>query len=57
MGEVLLQRSARSRAICGKSLRNFRRSEGMTQADADALRDQVHEIISKRVIDLGGRVS
>ncbi len=32
-------------------------TEGMTQADADALRDQVHEVISKRVSDLGGRVS
>lgn len=31
-------------------------TEGMTQADADTLRDQVHEIIAKRVTDLGGPV-
>jgi 1-acyl-sn-glycerol-3-phosphate acyltransferase len=30
---------------------------GMTQADADALRERVHEIIAKRVRDLGGRVA
>lgn len=29
---------------------------GMTQGDADALRDRVREIITKRVTDLGGRV-
>jgi len=29
---------------------------GMTQADADALRDRVREIIAKRVTDLGGPV-
>lgn len=32
-------------------------TEGMSQADADALRAQVQEIIAKRVADLGGRVS
>jgi 1-acyl-sn-glycerol-3-phosphate acyltransferase len=31
-------------------------TEGMTQADADALRDQVREIIAKRVSDMGGPV-
>jgi len=31
-------------------------TEGMTQADADSLRDRVHEIIAKRVTDLGGQV-
>lgn len=30
---------------------------GLTQADADSLRDQTHEIIAKRVTDLGGQVS
>jgi len=30
---------------------------GMTQADADALRERVHDIIAKRVRDLGGRVA
>lgn len=30
---------------------------GMTQADADALRERVREIIAKRVRDLGGRVA
>jgi 1-acyl-sn-glycerol-3-phosphate acyltransferase len=29
---------------------------GLTQGDADALRDRVREIIAKRVIDLGGPV-
>lgn len=32
-------------------------TEGMSQADADALRDRVREIIAKRVTDLGGSVS
>jgi 1-acyl-sn-glycerol-3-phosphate acyltransferase len=32
-------------------------TEGMTYADADTLRDRVHDIISKRVTDLGGQVS
>jgi hypothetical protein len=31
-------------------------TDGMTQADADALRDRVREIIAKRVSDLGGPV-
>jgi 1-acyl-sn-glycerol-3-phosphate acyltransferase len=31
-------------------------TEGMTGADADGLRDRVHEIIAKRVSDLGGPV-
>ncbi len=32
-------------------------TDGMTQTDADALRDRTHEIIAKRVTDLGGKVS
>jgi 1-acyl-sn-glycerol-3-phosphate acyltransferase len=32
-------------------------TEGMTPADADALRDRVRELIAQRVSDLGGRVS
>jgi 1-acyl-sn-glycerol-3-phosphate acyltransferase len=32
-------------------------TDGMTAADADALRDRVREIIAKRVTDLGGQVS
>lgn len=32
-------------------------TKGMTHTDADALRDQVREIIAKRVSDLGGTVS
>ncbi|MFZ0012754.1 MAG: hypothetical protein WAL25_01445, partial [Acidimicrobiia bacterium] len=32
-------------------------TDGMTQADADALRDRVREIIAKRVSDMGGSVS
>jgi len=31
-------------------------TDGLTQADADALRDRVREIIAKRVSDLGGAV-
>jgi hypothetical protein len=29
----------------------------MTQADADSLRGRVHEIIAKRVTNLGGQVA
>lgn len=32
-------------------------TEGMTQADADSLRDLARDIIAKRVADLGGQVS
>ncbi len=32
-------------------------TEGMSHADSDALRDRVHDMIAKRVTDLGGQVS
>ena len=32
-------------------------TDGMTQSDADSLRDQTREIIARRVTDLGGQVS